>query len=380
MKLYSTLKFIITNEGFHLDYTDETLNSIQQQFHEDRYGALYHLGFQERPTKLHPSTLFLYQVSETYIKCLSALSELEVAREDSRVDVNDDVWNIIQGKIPYILGNEFIDQEWLRSVFEKLHKIFASEIKNYDGKVSLYLAEKNQNLKTPERIFFHLVENKDDMFPFAFMATYATKTSEGKVRRMPLTYALEEYKHERTKLLTLLSCLNKAAEACPLLSQFIQSGELFHPLKLTTTEAYEFLKHVEAIEASGILCRIPNWWRKKYASVSLNVKMGEEKPSLLGFDSLISLQPVLVVDGVELTKTDIKKLLQQSEGLALLKGKWVEVDHDKLRALLEDIDKNKKDITLLEAIRGDYGDVDRDVDNGVLISNGSWLASFLQSS
>ncbi|MGX8833749.1 DEAD/DEAH box helicase [Amedibacillus sp. YH-ame6] len=379
MKLYSTLKFIITSDGFYLDQTSEVLNSIQEQFHDNRYHALYHLGFQEQPSKLHPSTLFLFQVSEAYIKLLTSLPELEIAREESIVEANDDVWNNIQGKIPYILGNEFVDRDWLNIQFTKLNEIFSSEIKDYDGKVALYLAEKNQSLKTPERIFFHLVENKDDVYPFAFMATYATKTQEGKIRHMPLTYALEEYKQERNKLLSLLSCLNKASEACPLLSQFVQSGELFHPLKITTQEAYEFLKHVEAIEASGILCRIPNWWRKKYASVSLNVKMGEDKPSLFGFDSLISLQPVLVVDGVELTKSDVKKLLQQSEGLALLKGKWVEVDHEKLRALLEDIDKNKKDITLLQAIRGDVEYIDRDADNGILISNGSWLASFLQS-
>lgn len=379
MKKYNTLKFIITQDGFYLDKTDVELNAIQQEFHEDRYIALYHLGFQEQPEKIHPSTLFLYQVSETFIKLLTSLPELEIAREQSCVEVNEEVWNRIQGKIPYILGNEHIDIDWLTLIFNKLNDVFSSEVKKYEGKVSLYLEEKNQNLRMPERIFFHLVENKDEQFPFAFMATYATKSEDNKIRHMPLTYALVEYQQERNKLLALLSCLNKAADACPLLSQFVQSGELFHPLKLNAKEAYEFLKGVEAIEASGILCRIPNWWRKKYSTVSLNVKMGENKPSLFGFDSLISLQPVLIVDGVELTKAEIKGLLQQSEGLALLKGKWVEVDHDKLRALLEDIEKNKKDITLLEAIRGDLKEVKNDADNGVLVSNGTWLASLLQS-
>ena len=38
---------------------------------------------------------------------------------------------------------------------------------------------------------------------------------------MPLRYALEEFKQERDRLLTLLSCLNKAAKTCDLLDSFI---------------------------------------------------------------------------------------------------------------------------------------------------------------
>lgn len=30
----------------------------------------------------------------------------------------------------------------------------------------------------PDRVFLHLVENKDADYPFAFLATYATKTTE----------------------------------------------------------------------------------------------------------------------------------------------------------------------------------------------------------
>lgn len=380
MENFSTLHFIITTNGFHLDQPIDKDSTLQQSFLENRYLSLYHWGFQEHEANLHPSALFLHRVSEAFIHALTSLPELEIAREACDVKVNDEVWQSLQPKIPYILGSEFINQEWLAIQFSKFQEVFAHEIKDYDGQVKVYLAEKSQKLRTPERIFFHLVENKDSLFPFAFMATYATKTEDGKVRHMPLKYALEEFKQERDKLLALLSCLNKAADVCGLLSQFIQSGEMFHPLQLSSEEAFELLKHVEAIENCGILCRIPNWWRKKYSSVSITMKMGDKKPSLLGFDSLISMQPVLMVDGVELTKTDIKKLLQQSEGLAFLKGKWIEVDHAKLRKFLEKLEEKGNDITLLEALRGPLKDDQlQDPDNGVMISNGRWLSTLLQS-
>lgn len=230
-----------------------------------------------------------------------------------------------------------------------------------------------------ERIFFHLVESKDEEYPFAFLATYATKDQEGRIRHMPLRYALEEFKQKRDRLLTLLSCLNKAAKTCDLLDSFIAHGELFHPLRLQTQEAYEILKHTEEIEACGILCRIPNWWRKKYASVSVTMKMGEKKPSLLGFDSLLSIQPEFSVDGVALTKEDIDQLLLQSEGLAFLKGKWVEVNHKKLQALLKQMENSENEsITLMEALRTNLKEEEQAEDD-ISICNGEWLQSFLQS-
>ena len=73
----------------------------------------------------------------------------------------------------------------------------------------------------------------------------------------------------------------------------------------------------------------------------MSVRMGEDKPSLLGFNTLISLQPTLEVDGVALSQADIQMLLSQTEGLAFLKGKWVEVDHRRLRSLLAQICRRK---------------------------------------
>ncbi|MCD8286378.1 MAG: DEAD/DEAH box helicase, partial [Clostridia bacterium] len=233
------------------------------------------------------------------------------------------------------------------------------------------------HLHVPERIYFHLVEQKDEDYPFAFMATYATIGERNKLRHMPLKYALTEFKSDHTRLLNLLSCLNRAADVSPLISSFVTSGEMFHPLRLTSKEAWEFLKDVEKIEETGILCRIPNWWRKKNGVPSVAIKLGEEQPSLLGFETLISLRPQLVVDGAVLTREDIRYLLSQSEGLALLKGKWVEVNHAKLRALLEQIDKYPDAVTLRQALQMGLDKPVVDADVGALVTNGKWLSDFL---
>lgn len=352
---------------------------LLEHFEQDRYGALYHMGLAEKSPDLSPSAVFLYQVSDAFFKTLTSLPELEISRGETRAELGEDEAERLIRAVPFVIGAEYITEKWLKGIFGKLNEIFSREIGDYDGTVEMYLTEKNQQLHVPERIFFHLVEHKDDDFPFAFLATYATRGEDGKVRHVPLKYALTEYKNEREKLLALLACLNRAAEVSELISGFVENGEMFHPLRLTAEEAYTFLKQVEAIEGTGILCRIPNWWKKKAAQVSMSVSMGEEKPSMLGFHTLVSMQPKLVVDGVPLTREDIEMLLAQTDGLAFLKGKWIEVDHERLKKLLEEMEEVPEDLTLMDALRLELGTGKASADVGQLVTNGAWLSSLLMN-
>ena len=376
----TAIRFLFTPDGFTPDIS--SLNSEKEQqeaakwIAEGGYAALYQFGLSGRPEDPTPSENFLYQVSDTFFKQLTDLPELELVRGKAKVALSDEAAEKLLRAVPFVIGAEYISKKWLRKAFQKLQTIFAREIADYDGTVEMYLTEKNQELHVPERVFFHLVENKDEDFPFAFLATYATKGAGGKVKHVPLKYALTEYQNDRGKLLALLACLNRAAEVSELIAGFMDSGELFHPLKLTADEAYTILKQVEEIEKTGILCRIPNWWKKKAAAVSMAVKLGDEKPSMLGFDALVSMKPQLMVDGMVLTEEDVKTLLAQTEGLALLKGKWIEVDHARLKQLLEEMEGQTKEITLMEALRMEMG-TDEPADVGPLVTNGEWLSSLL---
>lgn len=377
------LQFIFLPEGFQLDVAEESSGAkkrgVKTPFEKDRYAALYQMGLEERPEGLSASAAFLYLVSDTFFKSLTSLPELELARDKAQVRISDDSYEKMTNAVPFAIGAEYITRDWMEKVFCKLQAIFSREIAAYDGSVEMYLTEKNQRLRVPERIFFHLVENTEERFPFAFLATYATKGEDGKVRHMPLEYALTEYKSDREKLLNLLSCLNQAADVSELIGSFMETGEMFHPLRLTSEEAYTFLKDIEKIEATGILCRIPNWWKKKTSSVSMAVSIGEERPPMLGFDALLSMQPKLTVDGQDLTEEDIRLLLSQTDGLAFLKGKWIEVDHARLEQLLQEMDSLQGEVTLMDALRMKLGTGKVPADVGELITNGKWLGSLLQN-
>ena len=377
------LQFIFTKTSFRIDHPEWNLNEaeekLKQQFRENRSRALFSLGFSDSAKAESASLAFLRLVSTEFMRALTDLPELEIARENAEVPLSDEISERLLNSVPFGIGTEYITQAYLRRLFSLLNEEFSEEISAYQGTVQMFLAEKSQKLRVPERVFFHLVENeKDSAAPFAFLATYATKTEDGVIRHMPLSYALEEFRHDRSRLLTLLSCLNQASEISPLIAQLVASGEMFHPLRFTSEEAFEFLKSVPQIEDCGIICRVPNWWKRKYAGISVKISLGEEKPAMLGSDSLIRMQPQLSVDGVPLTPEEIEGLLRQTDGLAWLKGRWVEVNHARLEALLKEAEKYQGDLTLFQALRMEAGIAeDVDIDGGIRITNGKWLSDLL---
>ena len=376
------IQFLLTKDGFRVDdmlYAEKEVQAYASGFARAPYETLYELAFRELPECFDAAGVFLFQVAESFVEMLVNTSGLELSREKTELVPKEETIELLLDSVPFVLGAEFVTRTWIKRQYRKLLAVFSKQIKSYTGRVSLYFAEKNQKLHVPERVFFHLVENSEGEFPFAFLATYATKGDGGRVRHVPLQYALTEYRDERSKLLELLSCLNKAAEVSALIGRFMESGELFHPLGLTAEEAYQFLNDVAALENCGILCRIPNWWKKRYSAFAVTVKMGDEKPSLLGLDALLHMAPSLTVGGIPLTAEEIRDLLTQTEGLSFIKGKWVEVNHEKLKRLLAEMKQYDGDISVLDALRSEMHYAYDSEDDAPVITNGKWLGGLLKS-
>ncbi len=98
---------------------------------------------------------------------------------------------------------------------------------------------------------------------------------------------------------------------------------------------FEFLSMIPAMEQAGLVNRVPNWWnaaRPPRPQVSVNI--GSKAPSRFGIDGL-DLQVNVVIDGEPLSETELKQLLAAREGLLLLRGKWVQVDSEKLSTALQ---------------------------------------------
>lgn len=385
---------VFKEKGFYLDFEESGNKKVDSEFQENLYNKyeesqdkmLYNLGFECEGMELSESVGFLCDLSKSYINELTKTPELEMLREGFVFTPSEDFVREVISRLPYAIGLEYIDAEWISDACKGMNRVFCEEIAGYDGAVAEYLSERNNKLNLAGRVYFHLVERKDIDYPFAFLATYSRVREGGKKAvHIPLKEALEEYREDQAKLLSLLSTVSRTVKSSELISEIVESGEIFKPLKFNTDEAYTFLREVEKYEECGVLCRIPNWWKRKSGSFSVGIDIGRDKPSKVGLDNLMSFNPRLYLEGSEISLEDLRALLEGAEGLKLIKGKWVEVDHDKLKRTLEAYEKalqmsSNGFITMSEAMRmqldiEDRLNIDEDID--IKIARGDWLAATL---
>ncbi|MEA1962166.1 MAG: DEAD/DEAH box helicase [Bacillota bacterium] len=383
-------------QGFYLNFeiipgkassaTDKSFeNELYEKYLDNHSKMLFYLGFVESTQKMSVSMAFLHNIASNFIKGLAKTADIEFIREDTVLTPTDDEILEILNSVPFVVGLEFINGDWIKDIYQSLSEVFATEIKVYSGTVEEFLLEHNSRINLVGRVFFHLVENKSDEYPFAFLATYSTgRAGDKKATHTPLKNALIEYQDQNDRLLKLLSTVSKVAQKSNFIAEFVESGELFSPLKLTSNEAYIFLKEIPLYEECGILCRIPDWWKKKSNSFKLSIQLGDREPSRVGMDALLDFNARLFLGEDEITEQEIRDLLTQSSGLLFIKGKWVEVDHQKLQLTLDAYQKAKEladtcEYSIAEAMRMQLNASEilgiKHDELSLEISNGEWLNS-----
>src|SRR5207245_10272273 len=126
------------------------------------------------------------------------------------------------------------------------------------------------------------------------------------------------------------------AETCPWLKAMVDSGEIFHPLRWQANDAFRFLRDVPQLESAGVVVRMPATWRaNRPPRPQVSATVGGKTPSGLGADALLDFQMEVTLDGERLTAAEIEKLLASSDGLHFVRGRWVELNHDKLSRMLD---------------------------------------------
>jgi superfamily II DNA or RNA helicase len=332
-------------------------DEIFTRFTQEPDGWLFFLGFCPENIPMSPSLTFWRTFSILFIRKLKLTPDLEELRAKAVIPFTEEERIRLLESAPLMTGGEYLTAETLAALWEGLNATFCRKIDAHVGSVADFLREYSPDLHLAGRIYFHLVENKNHASPFAFLATYSTRLNEaGESRHLPLKYALEEYRNDNAKLLKLLVTVDDAAHKSALVANLRDSGELFSPLAWSSKEAFVFLQEIPIYEEAGILCRIPNWWKKKTAAITMQISIGEKLPSTVGMDALLDFSPRLMIGDTEISEEEAHRLLRESEGLAFLKNKWVAVDPEKLRQTLEAFEKASEwyadeGITLLDALR-----------------------------
>ena len=116
----------------------------------------------------------------------------------------------------------------------------------------------------------------------------------------------------------------------------MDSEEIYHPIAWTPREAYGFLKSISLFESSGLIVKVPDWWNaQKPTRPQVSVKIDSKNSVGVGLDEMLNFSVAMSMDGETLSKDEMQELLESTGGLVPLKGKWVEVDKDKLKQALE---------------------------------------------
>lgn len=387
------LHVIIRPDGLLLEWADTTEHypdasrhfqqELARRYHAEPDAWFLFLSFSDPHLPLAPSLAFWRDLACSFADKLVHLPDLEALRDQATAtleEVEVEQWLAVAPLCP---GAEYLNARYVQRLWSTLQDTFRRLMKTYDGTVEAFMRAYSPTRQLAGRIFFHLVEHTKGPSPFAFLVTYATRLGgDGTARHLPLKYALQEYGNDRDRLLELLGTVYRAARRSTLLPPLLESGDIFHPLGWEPQTAYTFLQEVPLYEQSGILCRIPNWWRAKAAAASLRVNIGTAAPTFVGMDAVLDCAPRLMINGIPITAEEARRLLQESEGLALIKNKWVAVDkatlqqtleaYEQVRTLLEEDGLTLREALALQlSLTKQLGDKHPGVDLGV--SYGTWL-------
>ena len=359
--------------------------------------GLLQLGAGEVGTVLSPALSYWRDFAARFVTAVCTQPGMDEARQ--RVDVpappTGDL-DLVAAAVPPMTGAEYATAETLREFWKAIEAAFNARLAAAHGSVQECLKAYSPAWNLVGRVHFHLAENrKDTEAPFAFLATYTDRLSaQAKPQHLPLGQALRQYAGaaNRSRLLSLLLPVQRAAERCAWLKTMVDAGEIYHPLRWTPPEALAFLRDIPALEQAGVVVRVPAAWKAgRPPRPRVTATVGGKAPAGLGIDALLDFQMEVTLDGETLTGAEIRALLASTDGLAFIRGRWVEVDRERLRRMLDEFHKVERTasahgLTFAEAMRmlagadvagAESADVEDRTWSDVVA--GPWLAGALQA-
>ncbi len=250
---------------------------------------------------------------------------------------------------PPFRGMERFDAAHAEALWLEIHDTAKRKAAAEEGGVDAFLHAVNPAWRSVGRVTFHLAENKKSPErPFAFMVTYASRLSDiGRVQHLPLKRALEDYAgaKNREALLRLLAPIQQAVEKSAFVKELFESGRIYQPLAWTTRDAYRLLRDLPVLETCGLIVRVPDWWNpRKPPRPTVSVQLGDRQPSRVGLGALLDFNLSVTLGDATLTGEEVQSLLGAESGLVSLRGKWVEVNREQLKEVLDHWKKIEKTV------------------------------------
>ena len=137
---------------------------------------------------------------------------------------------------------------------------------------------------------------------------------------------------------------------------------------LDCNEALQFLRQQAPIlQGAGFRVIVPAWWTatgRRRLRLRLTARGsggsgagGTESPAMLGFDTLVSFDARIVLDGWPITQDEWEAIVAAKEGLVRLRGQWMELQSDEVARLEEywQAEAGEQSMTVADLLRAEAG-------------------------
>ena len=367
---------------------------LQDAFTRGAGHGLLRLGADEIAAPLPPDLRYWRDFAARYVGAVCMHASIEEDRAPARVPPPaSEELTALASAVPPMGGAEYVAADVLEALWTELDAAFHTELAESGESLQAFLKRRSPAWNLVGRVYFNLAENRiDEEAPFAFLATYTTQlTSRTRAQHVPLRQALNEYAgaRNRDRLLSLLLPVQRAAAKCAWLKPMVESGDIYHPLRWTPTDACRLLADAPLLESAGVIIRMPTQWKaRRPPRPTVNAAVGGKPPSMLGMDALLDFRVEVVLDGERLTAKEVEKLLATTHGLAMIRGRWVEIDPERLRRTLDEFRRAEAaaaqhGLSWAEAMRmlaraGEPGESAEEADHEwSRVTAGPWLAETL---
>jgi non-specific serine/threonine protein kinase len=317
------------------------------------------LGAAEVAEVVPPVFGYWREFAGRFVTALCARSDVDERQAEMPAPPED--LDVLAVAAPVMPGAEYLTADVLISLWSEIGAAFLVEQGEAKTGVQEFLKHLHPAWNVVGKVHFNLAENRrDEDAPFAFLATYTHRLSaHGKAQHLPLGQALREYAGagRKEKLLSLLVPVQRAAESCAWLKQMVDAGEIFHPLRWSPREAFQFLGDVPELERAGVVIRMPATWRSGRPSrPQVTATVGAKATASLGKDALLDFRMEVTLDGESLSPREVKEILAGASGLALIRGQWVEVDSERVQRMMARFEEAsrvaaKEGLSFAEAMR-----------------------------
>jgi superfamily II DNA or RNA helicase len=338
--------------------TSDAENQLAELLSAQLGAGLFALAANKQASGLTSTWCYWRSFASQYLSARCLMTAIDAAQTDPLAQMDDEQTTRFLLSAPPMRGAEYLSEMVLQAIWDQLDDWVCRQIESF-GNLGTLLTKKAPQWHQVGRVCFHLAENKNDPdYPFAFIVTYAPEVSrEGEVRYQPLGRALQEYAGTKNNkaLIRLLSPIQLASESSPIIKDLVDSGDIYHPLAWSPVEALEFLREIPLYEQSGVLVRIPDWWKKR-SRPRVGITIGEAKQKNLGAESLLDFKIDIALGDTSIDEAELKQLMAAGDGLVFIKGQWVEVNQEKLAEALahwKKVEANAADqgISFVEGMR-----------------------------